>query len=42
MELFFWLPHFPFHEINDLFRLGYGVVLGRRPDDDIVTIEEDH
>ena len=41
MKLFLRLAHFALHEIDDPFRLGYGVVLSECADDHARTIEED-
>src|SRR5919199_5744094 len=42
MKLLFWLAHLALDEIDNLFRLGDGIVFGGRAHDDIIAIEQNH
>ena len=41
VELRLALAHLALHEIDDLLRLGHGVLLGQRADDGVRAVEED-
>ena len=42
MKLVLRLAHLALHEIDNLFRLGHGVVLGHRADNHVAAVKKDH
>ena len=42
MKVLLRLAHFPFHELDDFFRLGHRVISGDRTDDGIGAFEENY